>query len=677
VSFEHGVNSMRHTERPSREHTTRLPAERTRGSMSMSASDFLRQIEEQRRLEKQITWEGTFREYLEIVQQNPKVANLAHARVYDMIISAGVEERGEGQPREYKFFTSELFGLERTLQQLVEEYFAPAARRLDVRKRILLLVGPVGGGKSTLVTMLKRGLERYSRTDDGAVYAIKDCPMHEEPLHLVPEELRADFKRQFGVHIEGDLCPVCQWKLRHEWGDNIQDVPVVRIKFSERERIGIGTFKPSDPKSQDVSELTGSVNLSLLTQIGVESDPRVYNFDGELNKANRGLMEFIEMLKADKRFLYELNTVAGEQMIKIGRFALIYTDVVVIAHTNEYEYNAYFSNKENEAMIDRMFVVKVPYNLQVSQEVRIYEKLIQQSQWSDETQDLSKVHIAPHSLRVAAMFAVLSRLKPPKKSGMSLMTKMKLYDGERQVGDWDQRHVKELREEYPDEGMTGVSPRFILNRLSAAMVRGDKGYITPIDVLRSIRDGLAEYTSNEEERKKLLTLLDDVRKEYDEQIKKEVQRFFVYSYEEAAHTLLENYLDNVDAYCNKTKVRDPITGEEVDPDEKLMRSIEEQIGVSENAKREFREGIMRSVASLARRGVRFEIGSDERLREAIERKLFADLKDVVKITTSTRTPDPEQLRKINDVIDRMVSQGGYTPESANEILRYVGALLNR
>jgi len=643
----------------------------------MSAADFLRQIEEQRRLEKQIAWEGTFREYLEIVQRNPKVANLAHARIYDMIISAGVEERGEGQPREYKFFTSELFGMDRTLQQLVEEYFAPAAKRLDVRKRILLLVGPVGGGKSTLVTMLKRGLERYSRTDEGAVYAIKDCPMHEEPLHLVPEELRADFKRQFGVHIEGDLCPVCQWRLRHEWGDNIQDVPVVRIKFSERERVGIGTFKPSDPKSQDVSELTGSVNLNLLTQIGVESDPRVYNFDGELNKANRGIMEFIEMLKADKRFLYELNTVAGEQMIKIGRFALIYTDVVVIAHTNEYEYNAYFSNKENEAMIDRMFVVKVPYNLQVSQEVRIYEKLIQQSQWSDETQDLSKVHIAPHSLRVAAMFAVLSRLKPPKKSGMSLMTKMKLYDGERQVGDWDQRHVKELREEYPDEGMTGVSPRFILNRLSAALVRSDKGYITPIDVMRSIRDGLTEYTNNEEERKRLLTLLDEVRKEYDEQIKKEVQRFFVYSYEEAANALLENYLDNVDAYCNKTKVRDPITGEEVEPDEKLMRSIEEQIGVSENAKREFREGIMRSVASLARRGVRFEIGSDERLREAIERKLFADLKDVVKITTSARTPDPEQLRKINDVIDRMVTQGGYTPESANEILRYVGALLNR
>lgn len=642
----------------------------------MNTADFLKQIEEQRRLEKQIEWEGSFKDYLELIQQNPKIANLAHARMYDMLVSEGVEERGDGQPKEYRFFTSELYGVDRTLQQLVEEYFAPAARRLDVRKRILLLVGPVGGGKSTLVTMLKRGLERYSHTAGGAVFAIKDCPMHEDPLHLVPESLRPEFKRQFGVYIEGDLCPVCQWKLKHEWGDKIDDVPVMRVQFSERDRIGIGTFKPSDPKSQDVSELTGSVNLSLLTQIGVESDPRVYNFDGELNKANRGMMEFIEMLKADKRFLYELNTVAGEQMIKIGRFSLIYTDVVVVAHTNEYEYNAYFSNKENEAMIDRMFVVKVPYNLQVSQEVRIYDKLIHQSQWSDEAQDLSQVHVAPHALQVAAMFAILSRLKPPKKSGLSLMTKMKLYDGERQVGDWDQRHVKELHEEYTDEGMNGVSPRFILNRLSATLVKG-RQCITPIDILRSIRDGLTEYTNNEEERKKLLAFMDDVRKEYDELVKKEVQRFFVYSYEEAAHTLLENYLDNVDAYCNKTKVKDPITNEEIDPDEKLMRSIEEQIGVSENAKREFREGILRSVASLARRGLRFEIASDERMREAVERKLFADLKDIVKITTSARTPDPEQLSKINDVVERMVKEGDYCPVCANEALRYVGTLLNR
>jgi serine protein kinase len=501
--------------------------------------------------------------------------------------------------------------------------------------------------------------------------------MHEEPLHLIPEDLRPDFRKQFGVYIEGDLCPVCRWRLKHEFDGKIDDVPVHRVVFSEKARVGIGTFKPADPKSQDVAELTGSVNIQALTEYGLESDPRAYNFDGELNIANRGIMEFIEMLKAEKRFLYELNTVAGEQTIKASRFALIYCDVAVVAHTNEYEYNSYFSNKENEAMIDRIFVVKVPYNLQVSEEVKIYEKLIAQSEVQEDGVDLARMHIAPNTLRVASMFAVLSRLKPSKKSGLSLMTKLKLYDGEKQVGDWDQKHVRELRDEYPDEGMTGISPRFIINRISSALVRGGKNCVNPIDVLRSLRDGLSEYTSNEEERRRLLGFIDEVRKEFDETAKKEVQRAFVYSYEEAAKTLLDNYLDNVDAYCNRTKVKDPITGDELEPDERLMRSIEEQIGVTENAKREFREGIMRSVASLARRGQPFVVGSDERLKEALEKKLFADLKDVVKITTSTKTPDAEQLKKINEVVDRLIREQGYCAVCANELLRYVGTLLNR
>ena len=236
--------------------------------------------------------------------------------------------------------------------------------------------------------------------------------MHEEPLHLIPEELRPAFKDQFGIHIEGDLDPVDAYRLKHEWGGRIDDVPVERISLSERERRGIGTFKPADPKSQDVAELTGSVNIQALTEYGLESDPRAYNFDGE----------FIEMLKAEKRFLYELNTVAGEQTIKASRFALIYADLVVLAHTNEYEYNSYFGNKENEAMIDRIFVVRVPYNLRLTEEIKIYEKLIGQSQLQDERTDLTAVHIAPHTLRTASMFALLPRL--------SLMTKLKLYDGE-------------------------------------------------------------------------------------------------------------------------------------------------------------------------------------------------------------------------------------------------------
>ena len=441
---------------------------------------------------------------MEIVAKNPKVADLSHARMYDMISAAGVEDPGEGQPKVYTFFEGELFGMERTIQHLVEEYFAPAARRLDIRKRILMLVGPVGGGKSTLSTLLKKGLEKYSKTDEGAVYAIKGSPMHEEPLHLIPEDLRETFKKQFGIHIEGDLDPVDAHRLKHEWGGKIDDVPIERITLSERERRGIGTFKPADPKSQDVAELTGSVNIQALTEYGLESDPRAYNFDGELNIANRGVIEFIEMLKAEKRFLYELNTVAGEQTIKASRFALIYADLVVLAHTNEYEYNSYFGNKENEAMIDRIFVVRVPYNLRLTEEIKIYEKLIGQSQLSEDRADLTAVHIAPHTLRTASMFALLTRLKPSKKSGLSLMTKLKLYDGEKQVGDWDQKHIRELQDEFMDEGMSGVSPRFVINRISAALVKGGKGYVTPIDVLRGMRDGLQEYTSSEEEHRRLL-----------------------------------------------------------------------------------------------------------------------------------------------------------------------------
>ncbi len=646
---------------------------------AVKPSDFLKQVEEQRSQEKGLTWEGSFGAYLDIVAKQPQIADLAHARLYNMIMSAGYEDAGDGMTRKYKFFLDDLYGVERTLQQLVEEYLNPASRRLDIRKRILMLVGPVGGGKSTLVTLVKKGMQNHSKTDAGATYAIKGCPMHEEPLHLIPDGLRLEFKKNFGVYIEGDLCPVCRYRLDHEWEGDIQRVPVHRIFLSEKNRVGVGTFKPADPKSQDVAELTGSVNIQALTEYGQESDPRAYNFDGELNIANRGVMEFIEMLKAEKRFLYELNTVAGEQTIKASRFALIYCDVAVIAHTNEYEYNSYFSNKENEAMIDRIFVVKVPYNLRVSEEVRIYEKLIGQSDVQDTTSnlDLSQIHIAPYTLKVASMFAILTRLKPSKKAGLSLTSKMKLYDGEKQVGDWDQRHVRELREEYQDEGMNGVSPRFVINRISSALVKGGKTYVTPIDVLRSLRDGITEYTNSDEERRRLLGFIDEVRKEFDEAAKKEVQRAFVYSYEESAKTLMDNFIDNVEAFCNREKVKHPITGEDVDPDERLMRSIEEQIGVTENAKREFREGIMRSVASLMRRGQNFTVASDERLKEAIEKKLFTDLKDIVKITTSTKTPDDVQLKKVNEVVDRMCKEQGYTPESANELLRYVGTLLNR
>lgn len=585
-----------------------------------------------------------------------------------MIRSAGVEEKN-GQ-KIYKFFSNEIYGLESAIERLVEEYFHPAAKRLDVRKRILLLMGPVSGGKSTIVTMLKRGLEQYTRTDEGAVYAIKGCPMHEDPLHLIPNHLREDFYKEYGIRIEGSLSPLNTMRLEQEYGGRIEDVMVERIFFSEDKRTGIGTFTPSDPKSQDIADLTGSIDFSTIAEYGSESDPRAYRFDGELNKANRGIMEFQEMLKLDEKFLWHLLSLTQEGNFKAGRFALISADELIVAHTNETEYRTFISNKKNEALHSRIIVMPIPYNLKVSEEERIYEKMIRES-------DMAHVHIAPHALRAAAIFSILTRLEVPKKHGIDLVKKMRLYDGETVEG-FNDIDVEELRKEYPNEGMHGIDPRYVINRISSAIIRKEVPSINALDVLRSLKDGLDQHPSiTPEDREKYMNYIAIARREYDEIAKNEVQKAFVYSYEEQAKTLLNNYLDNVEAFCNKHKIRDPLTGEEMPPDEKLMRSIEEQIGISENAKRAFREEILIRLSAFARKGKKFDYNSHERLREAIQKKLFADLKDVVKITTSTTTPDEQQLKKINEVVATLIDEYGYNSTSANELLRYVGSLLNR
>ncbi|MDP2660256.1 MAG: protein prkA [Dehalococcoidia bacterium] len=633
--------------------------------------DLGKRLEEFRTREKGLSWEGAFSEYYEMVTRNPGLARLSHARIFDMIVAAGVTVGADGVPN-YNFFNKEVFGLEKPLQQFVE-YFQSAAQRLEVRKRILLLMGPVGGGKSTVVYLLKKGLEEYSRTPEGAVYAIKSCPMHEDPLHLIPQELRADVEKAYGVYIEGELCPACRYVVQHEYQGRVEEVPVRRVIFSEKDRLGIGTFSPSDPKSQDIAELVGGIDLSAIGEIGAESDPRAYRFDGELNVANRGIMEFIEMLKADEKFLYVLLSLSQEQNIKTGRFSMIYADEVVVSHTNESEYNSFIANKKAEALQDRIIVVRVPYNLRVSDEVKIYEKLLSQSALRD-------IHIAPNTLRVVSTLAVLSRLHPSKKAGMSLLKKLRLYDGE-EVEGFKQKDAKELQDESPTEGMDGLSPRYIINRLSSAVVREMRGgvnCINPIDALRALREGFEQHASiNAEEKERLLNLIAEARRGYDEIAKREVQKAFVYSYEDSARTLLDNYLDNVEAFCNDAKVHDPITDEEIEPDERLMRAIEEQIGVTENAKKAFREEILIRLSAMARRGQKFDYSSHERLREAIEKKLFADLKDVVKITTSTKTPDADQLKRINEVANRLVKEHGYCSTCSNELLKYVGSLLSR
>ncbi|WP_342604304.1 PrkA family serine protein kinase [Peribacillus sp. FSL E2-0159] len=630
--------------------------------------DILKKIEKFREDEQKLKWEGTFAEYLEILKETPLVAQSAHSRVYNMIRDAGIEEVNGS--KKYNFFSGQLFGLEDSLERLIEEYFHPAAKRLDVRKRILLLMGPVSGGKSTLVSLLKRGLENYSLKDTGAIYAIKGCPMHEDPLHLIPQYLRNDFFEEYGIRIEGNLSPLNVMRLEQEYGSRIEDVLVERIFLSEDKRVGIGTFSPSDPKSQDIADLTGSIDFSTIAEYGSESDPRAYRFDGELNKANRGMMEFQEMLKCDEKFLWHLLSLTQEGNFKAGRFALISADELIVAHTNETEYKAFISNKKNEALHSRIIVMPIPYNLKVTEEEKIYEKMIRES-------DVSDVHIAPHTLRVAAIFSIMTRLKDPKKGDIDLVKKMRLYDGENVEG-FNSADINELKKEYQDEGMSGIDPRYVINRISSTIIRKENPSINALDVLMSLKAGLDQHPSiTNELRERYLNFISLARKEYDAIAKNEVQKAFVYSYEESAKILMDNYLDNVEAYCNKSRLRDPLTGEEINPDEKLMRSIEEQIGISENAKKAFREEILIRISAYARKGKRFDYNSHDRLREAIQKKLFADLKDVVKITTSTKTPDERQLKKVNEVITRLIDEHGYNSTSANDLLRYVGSLLNR
>lgn len=630
--------------------------------------DIFKKIDNHLKNHKIEDWEGTFRDYLSLVLKQPQLSQRAHSRLYNMIRAAGVNVDDDGKET-YAFFEKDLFGIEEPLAQVVE-YFKAAAMGSDVGRRILLLYGPPSSGKSQLVILLKRGLESHCQTPEGAVYGIADCPQHEEPLNLMPHDLRKDFETETGIHIEGELCPLCSLNLHEKYQGDIYRMPVKRIYFSEKERIGIGTFVPSDPKSQDISELVGSIDLSTIGDFGSESDPRAYRFDGELNVANRGLMEFIEMLKADERFLYVLLTLSQEKNIKTGRFPLIYADECVISHTNETEFNEFLGNKKSEALHDRMIMVRIPYNLKVSQEERIYEKLLRQT-------NLQDMHLAPHTLHVAAIFAVLSRLEEPKMNGLTLSKKLKLYDGD-DVEGFRQKDVKMIRENTEREGMDGISPRFIINRISSSLIKPDTRCINPIDVLRAIKEGIdTQGQIKKPDRERFNNLIADARREYDEIARTDVQKAFFVSFEEEAITLLDNYLDNVEAYLDQTKLTDPITGEEVAPDEKLMRSIEEKVQVPEHGKDSFRNEIFRKVAMAHRHGEKFDYTTHEKLKDAIEKQLFEERRDTIKLTITSRSPDNEQLRKLNEVVDTLVSREGYCADCANELLKYVSSLLAR
>ncbi len=659
---------------------------------------------------KQQHWEGSFYDYLDLVIANPRLVRNAFQRVYDMILHFGTERYTEHKQEvvHYKFFddpfedgADAVFGLDTALMRLVET-FKSAAQGYGTDRRILLLHGPVGSSKSTIARLLKKGLEYYSKLDEGALYTfswklededgnveIHPCPMHEEPFKLIQRAARKDILSQINadlpadqqIRVEGDLDPFCRKtfedlliKYDGDWRKVLEHIVVRRIVLSEKDRVGIGTFQPKDEKNQDSTELTGDINYRKIAQYGSDSDPRAFNFDGELNIANRGLCEFIEVLKLDVAFLYDLLGASQEHTIKPKKFAQTNIDEVIIGHTNEPEYKKLQSNDLMEAFRDRTIKIDVPYNIRLADEIKIYEK------------DFSKekvrgIHIAPHTIEMAAMWALLTRLEEPKKAGLTLLQKLKLYDGKNIPG-FTEDSVKELREEASREGMLGISPRYIQDKISNSLV-GEQAQaercINPFMVMNELESGLSHHSliTDEEIKKRYKELLSVVREEYEDILKTEVQRA-ISADEDAITRLCANYIENVRAYTQHEKVRNKYTGRDEEPDERLMRSIEEKIDIPESRKDDFRQEIMNYIGALALDGKKFDYHTNARLQKALELKLFEDSRDTIKLkNVVSGVVDDETQAKIDVVKQRLIKFFGYNETSATDVLNYVASIFAR
>lgn len=653
-----------------------------------------------------LNWSGSFEEYLDIVSQKPEVARSAYQRVYHMILSYGTKEYVDSKKKiiHYNFFDDPshdgrdaIFGLDISLMKLVN-IFKSAAHRYGTEKRVLLLHGPVGSAKSTIARLLKHGLEDYSKTTDGALYTYSwinidgenseiHSPMHQEPLLLMPQEIREQFLGEINknlpadkkILISGDLNPACRHiyntlmqKYDGDWTQVIKHIKVRRLILSEKDRIGIGTFQPKDEKNQDSTELTGDINYRKIAEYGSDSDPRAFNFDGEFNIANRGVIEFIEVLKLDVAFLYDLLGASQEHKIKPKKFAQTDIDEVIVGHTNEPEYRKLQNNEFMEALRDRTVKIDIPYITRFSEEVKIYKKDYNE-------QKIMGKHIAPHTIEMASMWAILTRLEEPKKHNLTLLQKLKLYDGKTIPG-FTEDNVRELRKEVEREGMEGISPRYIQDKISNALVNDiEESYINPFMVMNELESGLKNHSliTSEDQKKRYRELLGVVKQEYTEIVKNEVQRA-ISADEESIAKLCANYIDNVKAYTQKERVKNKYTGDDEEPDERLMRSIEEKIDIPESRKDDFRREIMNYIGALSLEGKQFDYKANERLHRALEKKLFEDQKDTIKLTTLVSSVvDKETQKKIDIVKARMVKNYGYTEESATDVINYVASIFAR
>jgi serine protein kinase len=651
----------------------------------------------------------TVREYLNLVEKDPRIAQNSASRGEEIICGPNGEEvvevpeenRWDGIENEYPFFSKELFGVRRPTARFVEVIKA-AKHRASLGKQVILFVGPPASGKSTFVREFTKGYEDYNIRP---VYMIEGCPKFEEPLHVLPRHLREEFEEKLGVRIEGDLCPICRQKLK-EYTDTDGvvkwwNIPVERMSFSKQNRCGLTSFEPSDEKSSDVTALSGRENLQITAMHGYDH-PRAYEISGEIPKAERGVCEGRELTSGDPSILQVFFSVAEERELKIpgSTFPHFSTDTVVVAHTNLSPFKEFASNKKYEGIHNRFYVITFPYPLRVQDELEVYKKLIERD--SDFVR-FKQCHIAPGALEVAALFAVLTRLTVSAKQ-VNMLTKARLYNGDELLTELNDsetgfRDVGELFEEgqlssniAEREGMFGVSSRDVLAAVNTEIVRQMSGSkcLTPLSVVRALRDTFKSghrmgYSPEQIDRFMLLLSSDEEDSaitELDESCVAKVCKAFLHAYSDLSKELFDRYVSE-DRYYRDTKrkflrsgipsvKKDPTSGKLRDPDLKFMRSVERHIpAISSEEEAEVFRGEILEVGDLT-----YESYSP--LAWAVERKLLEDSKDMLQLVLATDKPlDSEAQKRVNDLFGAMQEKHGYCKVCATEAVEHTRMLLSK
>ncbi|MFN0314788.1 MAG: PrkA family serine protein kinase [Burkholderiales bacterium] len=603
--------------------------------------------------------ELSLQQYLDLCKKSPATYASAAER---MLAAIGEPELVDTRhdPRLSRLFANrvikrypafaEFYGLEDAISQIVS-FFKHAAQGLEERKQILYLLGPVGGGKSSIAERLKQLMELEP------IYALKGSPVNESPLGLFPPE-------QYGDVLETDYCIprryltgiMSPWAIKRlqEFGGDIAQFKVVRVQPSVLRQTAIAKTEPGDENNQDISSLVGKVDIRKLDKFS-QDDPDAYSYSGGLCLANQGLLEFVEMFKAPIKMLHPLLTATQEGNFKgTEGFSAIPFNGIILAHSNESEWQSFRNNRHNEAFLDRIYIVKVPYCLQVSEEVKIYKKLLFNSA-------LSNAFCAPGTLDMMAQFAVLSRLKEPENS--SLFSKMRVYDGE-SLKDTDPK-AKSYQEyrDYAgaDEGMNGISTRFAFKVLSAVF-NYDQTEVAanPVHLMYVLEQRLGREDYPDEIKRKYLEFIKGwLSPRYAEFIGKEIQTAYLESYSEYGQNIFDRYVTYSDCWLQDEEYRDPDTGEVFDRSalNNELEKIEKPAGIA-NPK-DFRNEIVNFVlrARANNNGKNPVWNSYEKLREVIEKKMFSSTEDLLPVISFNARSSADDQRKHDSFVARMVSKG--------------------